>query len=88
MVSTISSSVSTRTTPSVSATASKQASAPASDPVWASAALRLSSEPPILTATIGLPASRAYSQALLNSSACRIASMKQPITLMSGSSTR
>ena len=58
-VSTISSSVSTRTTPIVSATASKHCSEPASAPVCASAALRLSSEPPILTATTGLPASRA-----------------------------
>src|SRR4051794_32003063 len=68
-VSTTSSSVSTRTTPMVSATASKQSSEPASDPVCASAALRLSSEPPIFTATTGLPASRAAAQAVRNSSA-------------------
>src|SRR4030081_2733360 len=43
MVSTISSSVFTRTTPSVSATASKQAREPASDPAWARAA-----PPPLL----------------------------------------
>ena len=42
-------------------------SEPASEPVCASAALRLSSVPPILTATTGLPASRAYSQARRNS---------------------
>ncbi len=87
-VSTISSSVSTRTTPIVSATASKHSSEPASEPVCASAAFRLSSEPPILTATTGLPASRAYSQARRNATGSLIDSMKQAIARRSGSSAR
>ena len=86
--STASSSVSTRITPTVSATASKHCSEPASEPVCASAARRLSSEPPILIATTGLPALRACSQARRNSAACRIDSMKQTITRTCGSSAR
>ena len=77
-----------RTTPAWPATASKTSSAPASDPVWASAAARLAAEPPILNMTMGLPAFWAPRQASRKSSGSLTVSTKETITLVSSSAVK